>query len=97
MRLTEKEVNVITNQILLSDPQAKIFLFGSRTSDTAKGGDIDLLVISDKIGFLEKTKIRVGIFSQMEEQRIDLVVKKDFNDTFVKVIEPQLLCLHPAP
>jgi hypothetical protein len=53
-------------------------------------------VISDKIGFLENPKIRVGIFSEIEEQRIDLVVKKDFSDTFVKVIEPQLVCLHPT-
>lgn len=95
MRLTEKEADVIRKQILLADPEAKIYLFGSRTDDKAKGGDIDLLVISDKIGFIEKTKIRVGIFNEIEEQKLDLVVKKDLNDTFIKVIEPQLLCLHP--
>lgn len=96
MRLTEKEIQVITNHVLNADPNAKIYLFGSRTNDEAKGGDIDLLVISEKIGFSEKTKIRVGIFNEIEEQKLDLVVKKDFNDTFVKVIEPQLLCLHPV-
>lgn len=96
MRLTEKEIKVIRKQVLQADPDAKIFLFGSRTNDDAKGGDIDLLIISDKIGFKEKIKIRLAIFNEIEEQRLDLVVKKDFNDTFIKVIEPQLQCLHPT-
>ena len=95
MRLTKKEADVIRRQILLADPEAKIYLFGSRVSDSSKGGDIDILVISEKIGFAEKTKIRVSIFNEIEEQKLDLVIKKDFNDTFVKVIEPTLLCLHP--
>lgn len=96
MRLTEKEIRVINHHIIQIDPEAKIYLFGSRTNDKAKGGDIDLLVISDKIGFKEKIKIRVGIFSEIEEQKLDLVVRKNFNDTFVKVIEPELQCLHPT-
>ena len=97
MRLTDKEAEVIRRQILLADPEAKIYLFGSRVNDFSKGGDIDILVISDKIGFAEKIKIRVSIFNEIEEQKLDLVVKKNFNDTFVKVIEPELLCLHPTP
>lgn len=97
MRLTDKEAEVIRRQILLADPEAKIYLFGSRVNDFSKGGDIDILVISDKIGFAEKIKIRVSIFNEIEEQKLDLVVKKNFNDTFVKVIEPELLCLHPRP
>ena len=96
MRLTKKEIQVFKDQILAFDKDAAIYLFGSRTNDKAKGGDIDLLVISDKIGFNEKIKIRTGIFSKIEEQKIDLIVKKDFNDTFIKAIEPQLLCLHPT-
>lgn len=96
MRLTEEEIQVIRDQILHFDPKASIYLFGSRTNDLKKGGDIDILVISDKIGFTEKTKIRVAIFNKLEEQRLDLVIKKDFNDTFVKAIEPELLCLYPT-
>ena len=96
MRLSEKEIQVIRKQVLQADPAAKIYLFGSRTNDDAKGGDIDLLIISDKIWFNEKIKIRTAIFNEIEEQRLDLVIKKDFNDTFIKVIEPQLQCLHPS-
>ena len=93
MRLSEKEISAIKNNILNFDQDAKIHLFGSRTNDKAKGGDIDVLVISDKIGFNEKLKIRTGIFKEIEEQKLDLVVKKDFNDVFVKMIEPDLQIL----
>ncbi len=93
MRLSEKEISAIKNNILNFDQDAKIYLFGSRTNDEAKGGDIDVLVISDKIGFNEKLKIRTGIFKEIEEQKLDLVVKKDFNDVFVKMIEPHLQSL----
>ncbi len=96
MRLTEKEIQLFKDQILPFDANAGIYLFGSRIDDEKKGGDIDLLVISDKIGFVDKIKIRTGIFKHLEEQKLDLLVKKDFNDTFVKVIEDQLICLHPA-
>lgn len=76
MRLTKKEADVIRRQVILFDPDAKIYLFGSRVNDSAIGVDIDILVISDKIGFGEKTKIRVSIFNEIEEQKLDLVVKK---------------------
>lgn len=93
MRLSENEISAIKNNVLHFDRQAKIFLFGSRVKDDAKGGDIDILIISDKIGFSEKLKIRTEIFKEIEEQKLDLVVKKDFNDIFVKMIEPDLQSL----
>ncbi len=93
MRLTEKEISSIKKNILDFDSDAKIYLFGSRVNDKAKGGDIDVLIISNKIGFNEKLKITTGIFKEIEEQKIDLVVKKDFNDVFVKMIEPYLQSL----
>ncbi len=93
MRLSQKEISSIKTNILNFDRDAKIYLFGSRTNDKAKGGDIDVLIISDKIGFNEKLKITTGIFKEIEEQKLDLIVKKDFNDVFVKMIEPSLQSL----
>lgn len=93
MRLKEKEISAIKNNILSFDDKAKIYLFGSRVNDNGKGGDIDILVISDKIGFVEKIKIKTGIFNEIEEQKLDIVVKKDFSDIFVQMIEPDLQCL----
>lgn len=93
MRLSQNEISAIKKNVLHFDSDAKIYLFGSRTDDKAKGGDIDVLVISDKIGFTEKTKIRLGIFKEIEEQKLDLVVKNDFSDTFVKMIKQDLQTL----
>jgi predicted nucleotidyltransferase len=93
MRINEKEISAIKKNIIQFDEDAKIYLFGSRVNDEARGGDIDILIISDKIGFSEKIKIRTAIFKEIEEQKIDLVVKKNFNDTFVKMIKPDLLIL----
>lgn len=93
MRLSAKEISAIKNNILNFDQQAKIYLFGSRTNDKAKGGDIDVLIISDKIGFNETTKIRIGIFKEIDEQKLDLVVKKNLDDVFVKMIEQDLQSL----
>lgn len=93
MRISYKEISAIKNNILNYDEDAKIYLFGSRVNDNAKGGDIDVLIISNKIGFTEKLIIRTGIFREIEEQKLDLVVKKDFNDAFVQMIKPYLQIL----
>ena len=93
MRLSQKEISAIKGNILNYDEDAKIYLFGSRTNDKAKGGDIDVLVISNKIGFNEKMKIRIGLFNEIEEQKLDLIVRKDLDDVFVKMIEQDLQSL----
>ncbi len=56
------------------DPHARIVLFGSRTDDTKKGGDIDLIVISNRLSFKDKLHIKNRIFDQMEEQKIDIII-----------------------
>jgi len=44
MRITEHEKDTIIEAVKNIDPDAKIWLFGSRTDDHKKGGDIDLVV-----------------------------------------------------
>ncbi|MDZ4795092.1 MAG: nucleotidyltransferase domain-containing protein [Bacteroidota bacterium] len=85
MRLSNKEIQVIKDNILRIDKDAAIYLFGSRTDDKAKGGDIDLLIISTIIGFDEKVKIRTGILNQLEEQKIDFVIEKIFPALFQRL------------
>ncbi|MBU0455630.1 MAG: nucleotidyltransferase domain-containing protein [Gammaproteobacteria bacterium] len=48
MRLTPFEVQTIKSIIQKHDPNAKIYLFGSRVNDQARGGDIDLLTQAPK-------------------------------------------------
>ena len=93
MRLSATEQSAIINAIKIQDGGAAVYLFGSRTDDRAKGGDIDILIISNKIKLTEKIKIRASIFNAIPEQKIDLVVKKDFQDPFVQYIYNSLLKL----
>ena len=74
VRLTSIEQNAITSTIKSFDSKASIFLFGSRTDLTKKGGDIDLLVLSEVLGLDEKIKILVEIKGIIGEQKIDLII-----------------------
>jgi uncharacterized protein len=74
MRLSEKEKNTFYSTIKKVDPLAQIFLYGSRVSDSLKGGDIDLLVLSEKLTFQEKLTILVEIKEAIGEQKIDLLI-----------------------
>jgi hypothetical protein len=42
MRLSAQEHETISRVLKETDPQGRIYLFGSRTDDEKKGGDIDL-------------------------------------------------------
>jgi len=94
MRISEIEKTTIVNAILEKDKNAQIFLFGSRTDDFKKGGDIDILIQSDEIGLLEIVKIKSTVFKYLPEQKIDLLVSKS-NETnhFVDFISNQLISL----
>ena len=54
--------------------KAQIYLFGSRVNDQKKGGDIDLLVLSERLDLSDKLKIKARIFQSLEEQKIDIVI-----------------------
>ena len=94
MRISEIEKTTIVNAILEKDKDAQIFLFGSRTDDLKKGGDIDILVQSDKIGLLEIVKIKSTIFKNIQEQKIDLLVSKsNEKNHFADFVSNQLISL----
>ena len=62
MRLTQEEIKKIKEVIFKIFGKSRIYVFGSRTDDKAKGGDIDIFVIPEnrenlfkkKFFFLEK-------------------------------------------
>ena len=47
MRLTPFEQNSIKKTFSETFKSGKIYLFGSRTDDTQRGGDIDLYIVLD--------------------------------------------------
>lgn len=94
MRLDEHTKNIIKQSVLKLDSEAKVYLFGSRTDDSKKGGDIDILVLSEKLKPIDKVKILTNIFLYLEEQKIDIVIAKTLDENpFVKYISKQILPL----
>jgi len=86
LRLTPKEIKDIKQTILKFDSKATIKIFGSRTNPKQKGGDIDILVISQNITPLNRRKIRTKLLLTLGERKIDLIVTKDPNkDIFTKI------------
>ncbi|MDP3851651.1 MAG: nucleotidyltransferase domain-containing protein [Luteolibacter sp.] len=76
MRLTPDQRSVILTAVGRQDPEARIILFGSRADDHAKGGDIDLLIISDRIGLHQEWEIRRDILDEIGWQKLDLIVRR---------------------
>ena len=82
MRITDHEKSVIVEAVKSVDPDARVWLFGSRTDDSKKGGDIDIGVLSTKVDVMEEIAIRQKICDKIGEQKIDLVVSKDGEQAF---------------
>jgi predicted nucleotidyltransferase len=84
MRLNKSEIEVIKSVISEFDSDAEVKLYGSRVDDAKKGGDIDLLIISDKITFSEKLSILIKLKENIGDQKIDILIY-DPNKTFHKI------------
>ena len=90
VRLKEEEINAIKTTIKQFDPEAKIFIYGSRADLSKKGGDIDILIISDKISLQEQLKIKAKLITKLGDRKIDLVIAKNPKETsFVEMIYNQ--------
>ncbi|MBM4056009.1 MAG: nucleotidyltransferase domain-containing protein [Planctomycetes bacterium] len=83
MRLNKGEIEAITESIKDIDRDAKIYLFGSRIDDSMRGGDIDLLIISQKLGYEDNIKIRQRLYEKLGEQKIHIIIAKDTKKAFV--------------
>ena len=87
MRITETEKNVIIDAVRDIDPDARLWLFGSRTDDSKKGGDIDIAIFSEKVNkdVMQKIQIRRFICSRIGEQKIDIVASADGREAFFRL------------
>ncbi len=85
MRLTPRQAQSIKEVIQQFDADAEIFLFGSRTDDAARGGDIDLLIFSQSINVQQKIELKLRLIDQLGPQKIDLVIAHDEQRPFVRL------------
>jgi uncharacterized protein len=77
MRLSSKEIAVIKALVAkVYGEQARVFLFGSRTEDALRGGDVDLLIQSEvqhRLNLENKIQFLIQLKEQIGDQRIDVV------------------------
>lgn len=85
MRITPQERQAIVQAVHFVDPQAQIYLYGSRADDNTLGGDIDILLISDKIKLMSKLDILVNLRRHLGDRKIDLAVYPDASEPFAKI------------
>ena len=76
MRLTSEQVETVLQTIRRqADESARVYLFGSRLDDRARGGDVDLFIeTTAPMTLLDRARLR----QELENQRqlpVDLVVQ----------------------
>ncbi len=85
MRLKREDICAIKKVVRELDKDAMIYLFGSRTNDNKSGGDIDLLIMSKELTNSDKRRIRVRLYNEIGEQKIDIIIANDIEKPFVKI------------
>ena len=74
MRLPLSYAEYFKAEVAALRPGAAVYLFGSRTDDARRGGDVDILVLSDpKLTWEEAGRIRRRFWEQFGFQKLDLV------------------------
>ncbi len=75
MRLKKEIIDFLKQKnIELFSKDTKIYLFGSRTKDSLKGGDIDILILSEtKLPNKLIRNFRTSFYKKFGWQKIDIV------------------------
>ncbi len=89
MRLSDQEKNAVIDAVHQKDPNATVYLFGSRVDDHSRGGDIDLLILSEKLTFSDKIDIKLALYKRIGEQKIDIIIDKDLTRPFTRIAARQ--------
>jgi len=94
MRLSSEEIETLKRSLATLSPEARLYLFGSRTDDEARGGDIDLLVVARDFDRQKVRKLRLDFFRRFGEQKLDVLVDDgSFRDPFRRMVYERALPL----
>ena len=85
MRISEEERRTIVDSVTALDPDARVWLFGSRVDDAKRGGDIDIAILSRRIGKREARLVRRAIEDGCGEQGLDIVWSTDGHEAFFRL------------
>jgi len=93
MRISQDEALSIRKTIQARDPSATVSLFGSMADDKACGGDIDLLVRSNRLTLSDRLDIACELEDTLGLRKIDLIIDDGRPNAFVRTIEAQAVPL----
>lgn len=97
MRLSEEQIKAIVHTARgVYGQGVEVFLFGSRTKNTEKGGDIDLMIQAEKTKMTLKNKISflVSLKKKIGEQKVDVVYdQKGKSTSFMIDIKKERIAL----
>ena len=76
IRLSDKDIDIIIEQVRnIFGNSAKAYIFGSRAKTNKKGGDIDILIKSEKVITLDQ---KLSFLAKLElsgiQRKVDLLV-----------------------
>jgi predicted nucleotidyltransferase len=86
MRLSQENIFLIKNSVKeIFDENSKVFLFGSRTDDQKKGGDIDLYIETQIKNDLLQKKLKLinTLHKILGEQKIDIVINNFTSNKYI--------------
>ncbi len=74
MRIGKDKIDFFKHELSKYLQDFKLYLFGSRVDDSKKGGDIDILILSNHLlKREEKRKIKINFYNKFGFQKLDLV------------------------
>jgi predicted nucleotidyltransferase len=94
MRLEQEQIIVLKQKLKSLCSNAKLYLFGSRVDNTKRGGDIDLLVVSDSLNKKDLRVLRLEFFKHFGEQKLDIILDDGkFRNPFSKLVIKKAILL----
>jgi predicted nucleotidyltransferase len=94
MRISDQQLKAIVQEVKVLDPNAAIYLYGSRINDTLKGGDIDIAIVSNQFTIRNKVQLQISLMDILEGLRLDVLVVEDETMPFWQLIKPMAIYLN---